>query len=85
MTLAVFWLSGSAAWANGLNGLKGTTYGITNTPQCHDVCEHASVGSVSELTISVVSHMVILYIIYSTKHIAFLVPSLYQLKGIIRS
>jgi hypothetical protein len=33
----------------------------------------------------VVSHMVILYIIYSTKHIAFLVPSLYQLKGIIRS
>lgn len=79
MTLAVFWLSGSAAWANGLNGLKGTTHGIGSTLQCKDVCKSITVGSVSELTISVVSHVVILYMKYSVvKQIAFHVTCLYQ-------
>jgi hypothetical protein len=63
VTLAVFWLSGSAAWANGLNGLKGATHGIINTSQCRDVCTHVAVGSVTELTISVVSHVVMLHCI----------------------
>ncbi|XP_021930417.1 synaptophysin-like protein 2 isoform X3 [Zootermopsis nevadensis] len=54
VTLAVFWLSGSAAWANGLNGLKGTTHNIINTKQCHEVCKSLSFASVSELTISVI-------------------------------
>jgi len=54
VTLAVFWLSGSAAWANGLNGLKGTTQGIIDTQQCKDICKSVSTGSVSELTISVI-------------------------------
>jgi hypothetical protein len=79
VTLAVFWLSGSAAWANGLNGLKGTTHGLVSTEQCLDVCKSVTVGSVSELTISVVSHMVILYMKYSAvKQIAFHVTCLYQ-------
>jgi len=54
VTLAVFWLSGSAAWANGLNGLKGTTQGIMDTTQCKDVCKNVLTGSFSELTISVI-------------------------------
>jgi hypothetical protein len=56
VTLAVFWLSGSAAWANGLNGLKGTMHGITHTRQCTSVCKGVKYGSFSELNISVVSH-----------------------------
>ena len=60
VTLAVFWLSGSAAWANGLNGLKGTTQGILDTLQCKGICEGVVTGSYSELTISVVSHIFVL-------------------------
>ena len=56
VTLAVFWLSGSAAWANGLNGLKGTTQGILHTTQCQHFCKGVLTGSFSELTISVVSY-----------------------------
>jgi hypothetical protein len=63
VTLAVFWLSGSAAWANGLNGLKGTTEGIVHTTQCKDVCKGVMTGRFSELTISVVSHGFVLCII----------------------
>jgi hypothetical protein len=54
VTLAVFWLSGSAAWANGLNGLKGTTQGILHTTQCQHFCKGVLTGSFSELTISVI-------------------------------
>ncbi|PSN40418.1 hypothetical protein C0J52_09274 [Blattella germanica] len=55
VTLAVFWLSGSAAWANGLNGLKGTTSNLKLTSQClPDFCTSIVVGSHSELTISVI-------------------------------
>lgn len=54
VTLAVFWLSGSAAWANGLNGLKGTTQGIVDTKQCKLYCKSVLTGSFSELTISVI-------------------------------
>lgn len=54
VTLAVFWLSGSAAWANGLNGLKGTTQSILDTHQCKDICAGVVTGSFSELTISVI-------------------------------
>lgn len=53
VTLAVFWLSGSAAWANGVNGLKGTTQNIIYTTQCKD-CHSVMTGSFSELTISVI-------------------------------
>ncbi|KAJ9583410.1 hypothetical protein L9F63_022245, partial [Diploptera punctata] len=54
VTLAVFWLSGSAAWANGLNGLKGTTHNIIHTSQCSNFCYRMNMGSVTELTISVI-------------------------------
>lgn len=55
VTLAVFWLSGSAAWANGLNGLKGTTHSIIDTSQCNEeLCNSVLTGSFSELTISVI-------------------------------
>ncbi|XP_069693081.1 synaptophysin-like protein 2 isoform X2 [Periplaneta americana] len=55
VTLAVFWLSGSAAWANGLNGLKGTTSKFKETSQCSDnFCKHVQFGNFSELTISVI-------------------------------
>jgi UDP-N-acetylmuramyl pentapeptide phosphotransferase/UDP-N-acetylglucosamine-1-phosphate transferase len=59
VTLAVFWLSGSAAWANGLNGLKGTMSSIIGTQQCIDVCRSVRIGSFSELSISVVSCTVV--------------------------
>lgn len=54
LILAVFWLSGSAAWANGIVGLKS----ITSTDSTlWDVCSKlncaASVGSFSGLNISV--------------------------------
>ncbi|GFG38646.1 hypothetical protein Cfor_01672 [Coptotermes formosanus] len=55
VTLAVFWLSGSAAWANGVNGLKGTTQNIIDTQQCSgNICNSVLTGSFSELTISVI-------------------------------
>nr|CAD7398605.1 unnamed protein product [Timema poppensis] len=53
VTLSVFWLSGSAAWANGLTGLKGTTSSIISSKQCLDICKSAKVGSVSGLNISI--------------------------------
>ncbi|XP_023714593.1 synaptophysin-like protein 2 isoform X2 [Cryptotermes secundus] len=54
VTLAVFWLSGSAAWANGLNGLKGTLHSISDSSQCKKICKVIKIGSFSELTISVI-------------------------------
>ncbi|GAB0094052.1 synaptophysin-like [Sergentomyia squamirostris] len=53
--LAVFWLSGSAAWANGTSALKGVTDPIDiralcgNIPQCG-----VTVGSFSRLNISLI-------------------------------
>lgn len=61
VTLAVFWLSGSAAWANGLNGLKGTLHSISDSSQCKSICKVVKIGSFSELNISVVSYTVIIF------------------------
>ncbi|XP_063219603.1 synaptophysin-like protein 1 [Bacillus rossius redtenbacheri] len=56
VVLAVFWLSGSAAWANGLSGLKQTTGSINNSKQCDNIIclANPKVGSVTELNISVI-------------------------------
>lgn len=55
--LAVFWLSGSAAWSNGLAGLKSMTdpNWIRTTDACRAVtCTHVTVGSFSTLNVSVI-------------------------------
>lgn len=54
--LAVFWLSGSAAWANGLNGLKSATDddNIIDSTCCKEYCTSVHVGNFSELNISVI-------------------------------
>lgn len=55
--LAVFWLSGSAAWANGLDGLKGITDPdtIMELSSCKTIsCLNVGVGSYSSLNISVI-------------------------------
>lgn len=55
--LAVFWLSGSAAWANGLDGLKGITDPDTvrDLSSCAKLsCTTVGIGSYSSLNISVI-------------------------------
>lgn len=55
--LAVFWLSGSAAWANGLDGLKGITDPDTvrDLSSCKTlICSAVGIGSYSSLNISVI-------------------------------
>lgn len=55
--LAVFWLSGSAAWANGLTGLKSITdpVSIKDLEGCKNIsCVSAAIGSYSSLNISVI-------------------------------
>lgn len=57
--LAVFWLSGSAAWANGLDGLKSVLTKsnlqlIRTPPDWPKIFQECSVGSWSGLTISVI-------------------------------
>lgn len=51
--LAIFWLSGSAAWSNGTNALKA----VTNKDDLGKICENCSIGvsSFSRLNISLVS------------------------------
>lgn len=56
--LALLWLSGSAAWANGLSGLKYSTDPnvLLKTKQCGDsgLCTNVTTGSFSSLEISVI-------------------------------
>lgn len=55
--LAVFWLSGSAAWANGLDGIKSVTSRetILSLQDCQRIkCSDAIIGSFSSLNISVI-------------------------------
>lgn len=51
--LAIFWLSGSAAWSNGTSALKT----VTNANSLHEVCPSCTVftSSFSRLNISLVS------------------------------
>lgn len=51
--LAIFWLSGSAAWSNGTNALKGATDDTFLTNTC--VACKAFTSSFSRLNISLVS------------------------------
>lgn len=55
--LAIFWLSGSAAWANGTNALKS----ITDPLAIHEMCVDCKVTttSFSGLNISLVSPVVL--------------------------
>ncbi|KAF4527272.1 hypothetical protein B566_EDAN006992 [Ephemera danica] len=56
--LALLWLSGSAAWANGLSGLKYSTDPnvLLKTKQCGEngLCTNVTTGSFSSLEISVI-------------------------------
>lgn len=55
LLLAVFWLSGSAAWANGLVGLKAVTNpeNILSWKICQELNCGAGIGSFSGLNISI--------------------------------
>lgn len=53
--LAVFWLSGSAAWSNGASALKRVTDAEALRALCATVCPTVMTGSFSRLNISLVS------------------------------
>lgn len=53
--LAVFWLSGSAAWSNGASALKRQTDMGELQRLCATVCNSVLTGSFSRLNISLVS------------------------------
>lgn len=51
--LAIFWLSGSAAWANGTSALKSTTDATAIGSACYPVCAVVT-GGFTKLNISLI-------------------------------